>query len=45
MIDHALIASPLILLSLPLFGVGLIAAVVWVILVSTVLLLRSRQSA
>jgi hypothetical protein len=40
-----LIASPLILLSLPLFGLAAIAVVVWVLVLSAVLLLRSRQSA
>lgn len=38
-----LIASPLILLSLPLFGLAAIAVVVWVLAVSVVLLLRSQR--
>jgi hypothetical protein len=38
-----LIASPLILLSLPLFGIAAIAVVVWVLAFSVVLLLRSRR--
>jgi multisubunit Na+/H+ antiporter MnhB subunit len=37
-----LIASPLILLSLPLFGLAAIAVVVWVLALSLVLLVRSR---
>jgi hypothetical protein len=38
-----LIAAPLILLSLPLFGLGTIAVTVWVLALSAVLLLRSRE--
>jgi hypothetical protein len=38
-----LIAAPLMLLSLPLFGLAAIALVVWVLAVSLVLLLRSRR--
>jgi hypothetical protein len=38
-----LIASPLILLSLPLFGLGAIAVVVWVLALCAVLLLRGRR--
>jgi hypothetical protein len=38
-----LIASPLILLSLPLFGLGAIAVVVWVLALGVVLLLRSGR--
>jgi presenilin-like A22 family membrane protease len=38
-----LIASPLILLSLPLFGVATIAVAVWVLAVGIVLLVRSSR--
>jgi hypothetical protein len=38
-----LIAAPLMLLSLPLFGLAAIAMVVWVLAVSLVLLLRSKR--
>jgi hypothetical protein len=38
-----LVASPLMLLSLPLFGVAAIAVVVWVLVFSVVLLLSGRR--
>ncbi len=40
-----LIASPLMVVSLPAFGLALIAVVVWVLVVSAVLLFRTGRSA